>query len=126
MRDVYRCLQTKRAARLSLFTTHLCVYIYDLLKYNENIRAGRGLTLQFYFVLQNAPRVFLFKIGFHDVRRARIIIHFAGRPLAKHNTILYIYYIFYIIMYAQRRDDDDNSRRLKRLFSPPSIPNCQN
>lgn len=40
------------------------MYIYDLLKYNE-IQAGRGLI----FISTRMPRVFLFKIGFHGVRR---------------------------------------------------------
>jgi len=63
----------------------VCVYIYDLLKYNENIRAGRGLI---HFISSRTRGVFFYSRLDFTANGARVIIHFARRPLAcKHNII---------------------------------------
>lgn len=88
---MFRCLQTKRAAvaRLCSGIIHrVYVYIYDLLKYNENIRAGRGLV---HFISSRTSRVFFYSRLDFTACGARVIIHFDRRPLAfkTYNIVLY-------------------------------------
>lgn len=103
---IFRCLQTKRAAVARLYSgiiPRVYVYIYDLLKYNENIRAGRGLI---HFISSRTSRVFFYSRLDFTACGARVIIHFARRPLACKHIILYFIVGWSII----------DSRHFKCLF----------